>query len=150
MLPNVASGRDAAVVEPSAALVEPVIHDGKVLVYIVRAGANPKTTTFLTPDSLPLQLGFVVYPRGGEVARHYHMPVARQLQTTTEVLFVQRGACELDVYDSECRLVATRVLAQGDVAMLCSGGHGLRMTEDTVLLEVKQGPYTGVAEKVRF
>lgn len=147
MPPSAAAlSRDA----PSASLVETIADGDKVLVYIVRANAAPQATTFLTPDDLPMQLGFIVYPRGGEVARHYHKPITRQLTTTTEVLFVQRGACALDVYDDACRLIATRSLAQGDVVMLRAGGHGLRMTEDTVLLEVKQGPYTGVAEKVRF
>ena len=31
-----------------------------------------------------------------------------------------------------------------------AGGHGFRVFEDTVLLEVKQGPYPGEAEKERF
>ena len=30
------------------------------------------------------------------------------------------------------------------------GGHGFRMIEDTVLFEIKQGPYGGPAEKERF
>ena len=47
-------------------------------------------------------------------------------------------------------LIATRELATGDVMLMVGGGHGFRMLEDTVLLEVKQGPYTGVAEKERF
>jgi hypothetical protein len=34
--------------------------------------------------------------------------------------------------------------------IMVGGGHGFRMTEDTVLLEVKQGPYPGVQEKERF
>lgn len=134
----------------NGALVEPIGDGTTVFAYVVRAGGSPQATTFLTPDTLPLQLGFIVYPRDGEVARHYHKPLERHLTTTTEVLIVQRGACELDIYDARCQHVTTRALAQGDVVMLCSGGHGLRMTEDTVLLEVKQGPYTGVAEKVRF
>ncbi len=134
----------------NAGLVEPIGDGTTVFAYLVRAGATPASTTFLTPDTLPLQLGFIVYPRAGEVARHYHKPLERHLTTTTEVLIVQRGACELDIYDTRCEHVATRALGPGDVVMLCAGGHGLRMTEDTVLLEVKQGPYTGVAEKVRF
>ena len=139
-----------AVANDNAAHAEPIGDGETVFAYLVRAGRSPAATTFLTPDSLPLQLGFIVYPRGGEVARHYHQPVARALRTTTEVLIVQRGRCELDIYDAACRPVATRTLHEGDVVLLCAGGHGLRMTEDTVLLEVKQGPYTGVAEKVRF
>jgi hypothetical protein len=41
-------------------------------------------------------------------------------------------------------------LAEGDVMVLVAGGHEFRMREDTVLLEIKQGPYPGVAEKERF
>jgi hypothetical protein len=33
---------------------------------------------------------------------------------------------------------------------MVGGGHGFHMLEDTVLLEVKQGPYTGIDEKEHF
>src|SRR5262249_28990254 len=97
-----------------------------------------------------LQVGFVVYPAGGEVERHEHVPVDRHLDRTCEVLVVRNGTCEIDVYDTARRLVATRRLEPDDVILLVEGGHGLRMTADTVLLEVKQGRYTGLAEKERF
>jgi hypothetical protein len=38
----------------------------------------------------------------------------------------------------------------GDVVVLLDGGHGFRMLEDTVLLEIKQGPYSGLGEKEQF
>jgi hypothetical protein len=41
-------------------------------------------------------------------------------------------------------------LRAGDIAIAVGGGHGFRMLEDTVLLEVKQGPYPGQTEKERF
>jgi len=34
--------------------------------------------------------------------------------------------------------------------LMVTGGHGFRMLENTVFLEVKQGPYTGLEEKERF
>ena len=34
--------------------------------------------------------------------------------------------------------------------LLASGGHGLEMLEDTEILEIKQGPYAGDADKTRF
>jgi hypothetical protein len=33
---------------------------------------------------------------------------------------------------------------------MVGGGHGFRMLEDTLLLEVKQGPYLECEEKERF
>ena len=38
----------------------------------------------------------------------------------------------------------------GDVMVMVSGGHGFRMIENTVFLEIKQGPYIGIDEKKRF
>jgi mannose-6-phosphate isomerase-like protein (cupin superfamily) len=123
---------------------------GVVLAYIARAGAPPTATTFLTPDSCGLQVGHVVYPAGGEIARHIHLPIERHLVGSTEVLILQRGRCEVDVYSQDQRLVATRELNAGDIVIAVAGGHGFRVVEDLVLLEIKQGPYPGGAEKARF
>lgn len=123
---------------------------GKLLAIIVRAELEPEETTFVTTPELNLQLGFVVYPEGGEVARHTHLPLERRLTGTSEVIVVREGRCELDIYAPDQELVATRELRRGDVMLMVAGGHGFRMLEDTTLLEIKQGPYTGLDEKHRF
>ena len=130
--------------------VEQIIWKDKPLAYIIRAEMAPGKTTFLTPSELNLQVGFVVYPAGGEVARHLHRPLERHIVGTSEVLVVIEGRCQMDIYDDDRRLVATRELRKGDIMLMVGGGHGFRMLEDTVLLEVKQGPYTGLDEKERF
>jgi mannose-6-phosphate isomerase-like protein (cupin superfamily) len=130
--------------------VERIHWNGKPLVYIIRASVSPDTTTFFTPPEFKQQVGFVVYPAGGEIARHLHRPLERHLIGTSEVLVVQKGRCEMDIYNDDRELVATRELREGDVMLLVGGGHGFRMLEDTVFLEIKQGPYTGLDEKERF
>jgi quercetin dioxygenase-like cupin family protein len=134
-------------------MIEPIADDsaGQVLAYVVRGTPAPQRTTFLTPPEATLQVGYVVYAAGQEIARHMHLPLERQLVGTAEVLLVQRGRCEVDVYTSDRRLVGTRELRQGDVLIALSGGHAFRLLEDTVLLEVKQGPFAGdAASKERF
>ena len=130
--------------------VEQIVAAGKTLAVIIRAQVSPTGTTFLTPPDYKQQVGFVVYPGGGTIARHTHVPLERHLVGTSEVIVVRSGRCELDVYDDDHTLVATRALEAGDVMLMVGGGHGFRMLEDTVLLEVKQGPYTGLDEKERF
>jgi hypothetical protein len=120
------------------------------LTYIVRAGDLPTETTFVTPPEFKQQVGFVVYGRGGEIAPHVHRPLERHLVGTSEVLVLRKGRCLLDVYNDDHELVATRELQGGDTMLMVGGGHGFRMLEDTVFLEVKQGPYTGMEEKERF
>ena len=128
----------------AADAVEVISSKGQVLAYLIRGREDPVQTT------VPLQVGFVVYAAGGEVARHEHLPVERHLDRTCEVLVMRSGSCEIDLYDQHRRLVATKTLEKDDVILLVDGGHGLRMNTDTVLLEVKQGPYTGLGEKKRF
>jgi hypothetical protein len=130
--------------------VERITSRDNVLCLIVRAELRLGTTTFFTPPEWKQQVGFVVYPAGGEIARHVHRPIERRLVGTSEVVLVQSGRCLLDVYDDERNLVATRELGPGDLMLMVGGGHGFRMLEDTVLLEIKQGPYTGLDEKERF
>jgi len=131
-------------------LIENITWQGVPLAYIIRGKLNPTQTTFLTPPEFKQQVGFIVYPAGGEIQRHMHRPLERHLVGTSEVLIVRRGRCEIDIYNDERELVATRELGRGDIMLMVGGGHGFRMLEDTVFLEVKQGPYTGLDEKERF
>jgi hypothetical protein len=131
-------------------LIEQIEWEGVPLAIIVRAEMAPAQTMFLTPPEFKQQVGFVVYPAGGVIARHVHRPLERHLIGTSEVLVVKQGLCEIDIYNDFRELVATRELRTGDVMLMVAGGHGFRMIEDTILLEIKQGPYTGIDEKERF
>jgi hypothetical protein len=130
--------------------VEHVVFDGKPLAYLIRRELTPDRTTFLTPNEFKQQVGFVVYAKGSAIPRHVHREIARTLIGTSEVLVVRQGLCEIDIYNDDRELVATRELRAGDIMLMVGGGHGFRMIEDTVFLEVKQGPYMGLDEKERF
>ena len=135
----------------SILVTEDIISSGSaILCYIMRSGSLPAATEFVTPPDATLQVGYIVHPRGHEIARHMHRPQERLIIGTAEVLLVQRGRCEMDFYDNNRHLVATRELRAGDIVVLLDGGHGFRMLEDTVLLEIKQGPYPGLVEKENF
>jgi hypothetical protein len=146
----VLSSTDREPKSDSTSQVEHIVSNGRPLAYIIRGEMSPTKTTFLTPPEFKQQVGFVVYPAGGEVKRHVHRALERHLVGTSEVLIVRSGRCEIDVYDDDRKLVATRELCCGDIMLMVGGGHGFRMHEDTVLLEVKQGPYTGIEEKEHF
>ena len=130
--------------------LETISAHGVVLAYIARAESVPGETRFLTPDDCNLQVGHVVYPAGSRIARHMHLAVDRHLTGTTEVILVQRGRCEVEVFDAQRELVKTCELGVGDILIALGGGHGFRVLEDTVLLEVKQGPYVAGGDKERF
>jgi hypothetical protein len=130
--------------------VEWIQEGGQTIAVIIRAQVSPERTTFVTPDSFTQQAGFVVYPAGGTIATHSHRPISRAITGTSEMLLVRSGRAQVLLYNDARQLVAERELVTGDVLLLVSGGHGFKIIEDTVLFEVKQGPYTGIDEKERF
>jgi hypothetical protein len=144
------SAKSARAGVPPSEVMESITWAGQPLCYIVRRELDPQRTTFVTPSELTLQVGYIVYQAAREIPRHVHRRVERAIDRTAEVLFVRTGRCELDVYNDDRERVATREVRQGDLIILVGGGHGFRVLEDTVLLEVKQGPYEGTDEKERF
>ena len=130
--------------------IESISEGQTLLAHVIRAAATEATTTFFTGVDAAFQVGFVVYPAGGAVVPHLHLPVVRTVVGTSELLLVKTGRCIVDIYDEDKVLVASRELGAGDMVISVRGGHGFRMLEDTVLFEVKQGPYNGEVEKERF
>jgi hypothetical protein len=120
--------------------VETIHHKGFTLAIIIRFSYEPPETAFLTDGECSQQVGFVVHPQGHEIERHVHAPHPRVISDFTEVIFVKRGKMLTDIYDPEKNLVTTREIRTGDLLILFFGGHRFRMLEDTILLEVKQGP----------
>ena len=134
----------------STDLIEIIRKNDQELTYIIRASYHPDETNFLTPPELKQQVGYIVYSAGSEIPKHSHRALERKIVGTSEVLVVKSGRCLIDIYDEDQKLIATREISSGDVVLLVNGGHGFRMLEDTVFLEIKQGPYIGLDEKERF
>ena len=131
-------------------MIEMVTWEGKTLCYVIRAEATFDQTRFVTPEDTNFQMGFVVYPEGDKIDSHVHNTIERNLTTTSELLLMRKGRCEMDVFSDDRQLVKTIELKTGDAILILAGGHGFRLLEDTVFMEIKQGPYTGLDEKERF
>ena len=81
---------------------------------------------------------------------HVHNPVERMVHYTLEVLMLKRGKLRVDFYDNGQNYLESRILNAGDVILLATGGHGFEVLEEIEMIEVKQGPYAGEADKTRF
>ncbi|MGV3504259.1 MAG: hypothetical protein ACO1O1_11155 [Adhaeribacter sp.] len=119
---------------------------GHNLCYIIYAQYSPEATSFFTPAHYSQQLGIIKYSQGGTIKPHYHNKVSREIELTQEVLVIRKGSVKVNLYDKALNFITFRVLNQGDTILLASGGHGFEMLEDAEMLEVKQGPYSGVGE----
>ena len=131
-------------------MIESIDHNGNKLAIILRASYREEGIRFFTPDDFSQQLGYMNRPKGYVIPPHVHNSVARQVHFTKEVLFIRSGKVRVDFYDDHQNYLESRVLNQGDVVLLAFGGHGFEMLEASEMIEVKQGPYAGDADKTRF
>lgn len=127
------------------------IRDGDTVISIIlRRDYKAEGIQFLTPDSYSQQLGYMNRPEGYVIKPHVHNIVSREVHYTNEVLFIKSGKVRVDFYGTDQTYRESRVLERGDIILLISGGHGFEMLEPTEMIEVKQGPYVGEQDKVRF
>lgn len=130
---------------------EEIKHDGKIIAMILRADFNSEGIEFFSPADFSQQLGFLPHKKGKIIPAHFHKKVQREINLTQEVLFIRKGKLRVNLYTREKTFITARELTTGDVVFLCSGGHGFELLEDTEMIEVKQGPYSGKeGDKVIF
>ena len=131
-------------------MIENILHEGKTFAVLLRTNHHADGIEFFTPNDFSQQLGYMNRPQGYVIPPHVHNPVPREVQFTKEVLFIKSGRVRVDFYDDDQNYLESRILEQDDVILLAFGGHGFEMLEPTEMIEVKQGPYAGEADKTRF
>ena len=131
-------------------MIENIFDKKNIISIIIRSNYKSEGIEFFTPDNFSQQLAYMNRPKSYVIPPHVHNSVARNVNFTQEVLFIKSGKVRVDYYDDRKKYLESKILNQGDVVLLASGGHGFEMIEDSEIIEVKQGPYSGEMDKVRF
>ena len=130
--------------------MQKISDDSGLLAVIIRADFQADGIVFATPNELPQQLGYMSRQKDYSILPHCHNIVPREVHLTQEVLYIKKGKVRVDFYDNEKKYAFSSILYKGDVILLADGGHGFKMIEDSEIIEIKQGPYCGEEDKVRF
>lgn len=130
--------------------IEEIRKKNKLLAMIIRNDYVCEGVDFITPNEFSQQLAYMHHPAGKKIAAHVHNLVHRNVVMTQEVLFIKKGVLRVDFYDEYEDYLESRNLHAGDIILLVSGGHGFEVLEEVEMIEVKQGPYAGDADKTRF
>lgn len=131
-------------------MIERITYQNKLLSIIIRARFKKDGIEFFTPCEFSQQLAYMKRQEGYSISPHVHNVLHREVQFTHEVLFVKSGKVRVDFYDDEKAYVESCILNPGDVILLACGGHGFTMLEESEMIEVKQGPYSGDKDKTHF
>ena len=120
------------------------IYKGKVLAAIVvRNSVKPKGTTFFTSEFAPLQVGLQNKEKSERVSLHYHKLGEGNLniKEAHEVLFVKTGRIRLTLTTKSGNLIAKKILKKGDLVVIGDTAHEIAYLENSMVLEIKQGPH---------
>lgn len=131
-------------------MIQKIINNDKLLSIIIRKNFDKDGIEFFTPDDFSQQLAYMKRAKDYVIAPHVHNAVSRDVQYTKEVLYIKSGKVRVDFYDDDKEYLESTILEAGDVILLAFGGHGFEMIEESEMIEVKQGPYVGEMDKVRF
>ena len=124
--------------------------NGVELGSIVRSTYHNNGIGFFSDDKDGLQLGYMNRPDNYVIAPHTHNKIKREVFYTEEILFIRSGMVRVDFYDENQNYIQSHLARGGDIVILKAGGHGFKIIERADIFEVKQGPYLGTQDKIRF
>jgi mannose-6-phosphate isomerase-like protein (cupin superfamily) len=123
--------------------IETIEYNNERLAYIIRKSIKVDGKKFFgSPDDF-LQIGYMNLKKGEILKPHIHKPQKKLITKNQEVLYIVSGKMKVSFYDKIPKKINEALLSDGDLIVLLSGGHGFEFLEDTELIEIKQGPYTG-------
>lgn len=131
-------------------MIKQIEHNGKILAIIIKANYSKDGVEFFTPNDFSQQLAYMKHPKGKKIEAHTHNVITREVNYTKEVLVIRKGKLRVDLYDDDKNFVEDHIVSEGDVILLAYGGHGFECLEEVEMVEVKQGPFLGEQDKVRF
>ncbi len=123
---------------------------GETLALVLKNDFYSDGIKFITPDDYSQQLAYMHHNKGHIILPHVHNEVKREIYYTKEVLVIKKGKLRCDFYSENREYIKSIILNDGDIILLVSGGHGFECLEETIMVEIKQGPYAGEGDKTRF
>ena len=122
-----------------------------MLALIVRASyRRKKGITFFTQNESTQQFGYMKHKRNHIIKPHLHKKRLTKIYYTSEVILILKGILRVDFYNQFKKYLFSKILNPSDIIMLVSGGHGFKILKDVEMLEIKQGPYNLIKDKIKF
>ena len=132
-------------------MIEKVNNKNKMLALIVRGKYRKKNgITFFTPNESTQQFGYMKHKKNYIIKPHLHKKRLTKIHYTSEVILLLKGSIRVDFYTSKKKYLFSKVLKEKDIIMLVSGGHGFKILKDVEMIEIKQGPFSLIKDKIKF
>ena len=122
-------------------------NNNKILAIIVKKTEREKLENGMKIYSDPsdfIQVGYLKRGKNYKAKAHYHPRIFHGVGKTIgqEVMYVIKGRVLLKLYAVNGEKISSITLEEGDLAIIYQG-HSLEFLEESLILEIKQGPYPG-------
>ncbi len=117
--------------------------DGYTIAIVIQKNFKKEGLNFVSESDFPLQLGINSYKKGHKIKSHFHQNREVVINSIQEVVYLKSGSAHVHLFDLNKKIVKSLKLSAGDLIFFINGGHGFDISEDTTIIEVKQGPYFG-------
>ncbi|MDC0902882.1 hypothetical protein OAS21_00270 [Pelagibacteraceae bacterium] len=132
-------------------MIQKIIYKKKLLAIIIEEKKMFKPgVNFITPNSLPLQLGFICHKSNTFIKPHTHNNYLRKIKKTTEILLIKKGKLRVDFYYKSKKYLFSKIVNKNRILILIDGSHGFKILKNSQIIEIKQGPFSLALDKKRF
>ena len=101
---------------------------------------NAKTMPASSPDGA-LQLLTMQRPKGDIARAHRHIPKKRVTKLLQECLIVIKGKIRYDLFDGKGKCFKKVIVKKGEAMLILNVPHEVRFLEDSLVYELKNGPF---------
>ena len=105
---------------------------------------------FFSSENDSQQLGYMKRDAGYVILPHCHNIIQREVNLTQEVLFIKEGILRVDFYNNKEKYLHSKIVNANDILILIKGSHGFKVLSPIEMLEIKQGPYKMLKDKIKF
>ena len=109
-----------------------------------------KGIKFFTANNLNMQVGLMGHSKNHIIKPHFHINRKKIVKQMSELLIIFSGQLKVYFYNKKKLRDKSLILNKKDMILLISGGHGFKVLKKLEMLEIKQGPFIGEKDKMRF
>jgi hypothetical protein len=117
---------------------------GVLLHMVIRTSDSELGRSDLVEESQFLQAAIINQPKGKSFKPHLHLVKGVPGSAITQESWIcLKGKVRCIYYDVDGSFICESIISQGDLSITLYGGHNYEMLEDSLVIEIKNGPYNG-------
>ena len=99
---------------------------------------------------MDFQLATMLRPTNETIQKHEHFKDSKVIKSISKFMYVKNGKMSVDIFESikSKKKMRSIILGSGDCIIFFCGAMSFKILEKTKIIEIKQGPYKPLKDKI--